>query len=223
MTAGSAGHAVTRITGIVPAKRRSGWVEIRLDGASPILLPDEDAARLALAAGDRIDPDRLERVRDAAARAGAIRRALRYLSTRPRSRREVELRLERIGVDAVVIAAAIERCEALGVLDDREFAAAYVRDRIRLRPCGEARLMADLRVRGVSGADAAAGVRTAFRDEGVREEDLLAREASRQTRRLSRLEPEVARRRLYAALMRRGFPASMVHRWMDGRGAASAE
>lgn len=214
---------MTRITGIVPAKRRSGWVEIRLDGASRILLPEEDAGRLGLAVGDRVDRDRLDRVRAAAAAAEAIRGALRYLSTRPRSRREVELRLERKGLDPTSISAAIERCETLGYLDDREFAAAYARDRIRLRPCGEARLMADLRARGVRETDAAAGIRTAFRDEDVSEEDLLEREASRQVRRLSRLEPGVARRRLYAALMRRGFPALMVRRWMDRREAAEME
>ena len=213
---------MTRITGIVPAKRRSGWVEIRLDGASRILLPDDEAGRLGLVAGDLVDPDRLARVRTAAARAEAIRGALGYLSTRPRSRWEVERRLRKKGVDAAAIAAAIERCEALGYLDDREFASAYARDRIRLRPCGEARLMANLQARGVSEGDAAAGIRTAFRDEDVSEEDLLEREASRQARRLARVEPETARRRLYAALMRRGFPASMVHRWLERRDAASA-
>lgn len=206
---------MTEITGIVPAKRRSGWVEIRLDGASRILLPDDEIPRLSLAVGDDIDPDRLARVRAAAARAEAIRGALRYLSARPRSRREVELRLERKGVGAPAIADAIARCEALGTLDDREFAAAYARDRIRLRPCGETRLLADLRSRGVSEADAAAGIRSAFRDEGVSEADLLEREGARQARRLRRLEPEVARRRLYGALMRRGFPALLVRRWMD--------
>lgn len=211
---------MTRVTGIVPAKRRTGWVEIRLDGASRILLPDEEAGRLALAVGDRVDPGRLEGVRAAAATAEAIRGALRYLATRPRSRREVELRLEKKGLGPAAIEAAIERCDALGYIDDRAFAAAYARDRIRLRPCGERRLLADLASRGVGEADAAAGIRTAFRDEDVSEEDLLEREASRQVRRLGRLEPEVAGRRLYRALMRRGFPALMVRRWMDRREAA---
>ena len=214
---------MTRVTGIVPAKRRSGWVEIRLDGASGILLPDEEAGRLALAEGDRVDADRLERIRAAAARAEAIRGALRYLAMRPRSRREVEQRLERKGADPVAIEAALARCEALGHLDDRAFAAAYARHRIRLRPCGASRLTADLRSRGVTEAEARAGIRDAMRDEDVSEEVLLEREASRQARRLARLEPEVARRRLYGALMRRGFPALLVRRWVEAWEAGGGE
>ncbi len=214
---------MTRITGIVPAKRRSGWVEIRLDGASGILLPHGEARSLALAVGDRIDPDRLETIRVAAARAEAIRIALRYLSYRPRSRREVELHLASRGVDPVIVEWALGRCEGLGTVDDIEFAAAFTRDRTRLRPCGESRLKADLLSRGVARADASEGIRRGLREEGVAEADLLEREGARQARRLRHLDVEVARRRLHAALMRRGFPPHMVHRWMEAWEARSPE
>ena len=203
------------VTGLSPAKRRSGWTQIELDGAAPCLLPDEDVYRLRLEVGADLGETELAAVRTSAARAEAMRVGLRHLSVRPRSRREVERRLRRDRIDPAGIERALERLEALGYLDDGEFAAAFARDRIRLRPCGVRRMRSDLLARGVSPEAAEQGIRAAMAEEGVTEGALLERVAVRRASRLKETEPAAARRRLFAYLARRGFSAGSVRAWIE--------
>ena len=203
------------MTGIDPAKRRAGWMEIRLDGASPVVLPEEDVVRLGLIVGCGIPSEELERVRRIAERAEATRVAVRYLSARPRSCREVELRLRRDRFDPRTIEATVDRLVDLGYLDDQSFAAAFSRDRIRLRPCGVRRLRSELGAKGVAPNDAEAGIRTAMIEEEVSEAELLDRVAAARAARLGGVEPDVARRRLYGYLERRGFAPAGIRAWVE--------
>lgn len=140
---------------------------------------------------------------------------LRYLSVRPRSRREVERRLRRDRIDPAAIQHALERLAALGYLDDAQFAASFARDRIRLRPCGTRRMQSDLLSRGVSREDADRGIREAMAEEGATEEELLQRVATARARRLTGADPAKARRRLFDYLARRGFAAGSIRAWIE--------
>ena len=204
-----------RVTALAPAKRRSGWTEVELDGGPPCLLSDEDVCRLRLEVGAELDEGQCDALRSSAARAEAMRVGLRYLTVRPRSQRELERRLRRERIDAAAIAHAMERLRALGYLDDAAFAAAFARDRIRLRPCGVRRLRSDLRSRGVSAPDAACGIRTAMDDEGVTEDALLERAAAKRASRLGGADPAAARRRLFGYLARRGFEPGGIRAWIE--------
>ena len=158
----------------------------------------------------------------AAARAEALRVGLRYLSARPRSRREVERRLRRDRIDDEAIQHALERLEARGYLDDAAFAASFSRDRIRLRPCATRRLRSELAARGVSKSDADRGIREAMGEEGVTEEALLGRAAAARARRVAETDPAKARRRLFDYLIRRGFAAEDISGWLKAHGPRDA-
>ena len=206
---------MNEITGLVPVKRRSGWTDVQLDGVSLCRLRDEDVYRLRLDVGLQLGPGELEAVQAAAGRAEAMLVGLRYLSVRPRSRREVERRLRRDRIDEAAIEHALERLEELGYLDDAQFAASFVRDRIRLRPCGTRRMQSDLLARGVSREDADRGINQAMVEEDTTEEALLRRVATARARRLTGAEPAKARRRLFDYLARRGFAAGSIRAWID--------
>lgn len=203
------------VTGLDPAKRRSGWIEIQLDGAPLCVLPQEDVWRLGLAKGDSIEQNELEALLLESQRAEAMRIGLRYLSVRPRSRREVDRRLRRDRLEAAAIEPTLDRLVELGYLDDADFAAAFARDRIRLRPCGVRRLRSDLLSRGVSASDAEAGIAAAMDEERVTEQDLLDRVAGKRAARLTDVDGEKAKRRLFAYLARRGFAAGAIRAWID--------
>ncbi|MFQ5747552.1 MAG: regulatory protein RecX [Gemmatimonadota bacterium] len=142
--------------------------------------------------------------------------ALRHLAVRTRSRAELERHLRRRGVPPESIPSVVEHCAELGYVDDRAFAAAFVRDRIRLRPRGIARLRSELRAKGVDAEDAEAGIRMAFEELGVTEGSLLEAAAAGRWRALRALAPPVRRRRLAAYLLRRGFPPPDVRRVVAG-------
>jgi len=90
---------------------------------------------------------------------------LRLLAVRARSRRELKERLEKRGFSAAAIGRALAELRQLGLVNDGEFARAWVEERLRSRPLGEARLRWELRRRGVSEKMAAAVVRRALGDE----------------------------------------------------------
>ena len=75
--------------------------------------------------------------------------AARFLATRPRSRREVERRLQRAGAEPPVVDATLERLERLGYVDDAAFVRWWSEQRDRHSPRGRRLVEAELRQRGI--------------------------------------------------------------------------
>ena len=132
--------------------------------------------------------------------------ALRFLEARSRSTTEVRRRLLTHGYRAELVDGAIERLTELGMLDDEEFARAWVESRDRARPRGERALRSELARKGV-GREVVDGVledRETDRPDADAESArrLLARHAAA----LERVtDPRARRQRAYALLARSGF------------------
>ena len=117
--------------------------------------------------------------------------------------------------------------DPLGLLDDEAVAAAFVRDRLRHRPRGKARLRSELRAKGLGGSLSGEVVDAVLADEGVSEQDLAVRVAEGWLRRQGTaavealaastrtVESEKARRRLYGHLARRGFRGADLRSGID--------
>ena len=174
--------------------------------------PLTDKARAAL-----LDLDADVRVREV---------ALGLIAHRARTRQELARKLRRKGFGRERIDACLSRLEEKGLMDDAAVAAALVRDRLRHRPRGEARLVSELRAKGIERGVASETIARVFADEEV-SDAALAREAaaawlSRQAATLrdalgDRGSPDrdKARRRLYGYLARRGFGGDAVGAAMD--------
>lgn len=145
---------------------------------------------------------------DAEARRRAKEAALRWLSQRARSRAEIRRGLERKGYAGEVVEAVLSELEQLDLVDDRQFTRAWVEARTMSRPMGSRRIVHELRQKGVAPEVIEAALQERATPEG---ELLLARVAARQAiRRLRDEEPAALRRKLAAALSRRGFSWSVV-------------
>jgi len=140
----------------------------------------------------------------------AMDKALELLSFRARSESELKTRLLRAGHAPAAASSATRRCRELGYLDDRAFALAHVRDRLRLRPKGRRALRSELFRKGVDGDLAEAAIDEAFAEAGLDETDLARRLAVKRAETLGDLETDTARRRLTGYLARRGFPPPVV-------------
>jgi len=81
---------------------------------------------------------------------GALSVCLRLLSYRMRSHWELRRALERRGVPPHLAAAALERLGELGLVDDQEFASAWVQARMQGKALGSRGLLAGLAKLGVS-------------------------------------------------------------------------
>lgn len=94
-------------------------------------------------------PRRPRQDRDPPDAQAALEIAVRYLATRPRSRREVELRLRRAGAADDVVESTLARLETLGYVDDAAFVRWWGEQRDRHSPRGRRMVEAELRQRGV--------------------------------------------------------------------------
>ena len=147
--------------------------------------------------------------------ARARNAALRLLAVRGRSRGEMRDRLRRKEVAPDVADAVVARLEAVGLLDDRKFAEAVVRDRIRAGSRGIGAMLAELRRRHVPADVAAAVVDAVFADEDVTEDRLCLAAAEKWLRTHPDDDVQRRRRRLGASLVRRGFGMHAVRAAID--------
>lgn len=130
---------------------------------------------------------------------------MRYLSYRPRSEGEVRQHLLR-RFPPEEVEGAIARLHASTLLDDAAFARYWVERRHTASPRGRGLVERELRSKGIS-RDVAARAAA-----GLDEEAAARRAAQRLLRRLKGEEPVLLRRKLYAALRRRGFPGEVIRR-----------
>lgn len=204
-----------RLTLLEPAGGQGESLRVHLDGEARCTLPLSTVRELGLEEGMELSPEEAERVLAEGRFREVMDRALDYLSYRSRSRAELERHLRGKGWDGPVVERVVERCRELDYLDDRAFAVSYARDRIRLKPRGKFRLLRELRKKGVSEADAEAGIDRAFREEGVSERELLERAAEKRWEGRRTDDPRKLRRRLWGYLRRRGFRSHDIREVVD--------
>ena len=152
----------------------------------------------------------------------ARQRALRRLARRDHSEAELRRALLRTGFAAPVVDATLERLRSEKYLDDQGFATRFARSRVEHHGLGRNRVRQALRARGVSRGIIERGVAEALRD--VSEVEVLEAVARRYWRQHGRDTPLQRIRKLWAFLVRRGFPAGLVRerlarqwpRWREG-------
>jgi len=142
----------------------------------------------------------------------AIREAaLKLLERRRRTRSDLVRRLRDRGYEAVAIEGVIERLAAVGLVDDVEYARAFLSERWGRRATGWRRIEGELRARGIA-PDAIETARARFEEQqGPADAVAAARRAIAQaSRRYASLDPRIRRQRLYALLVRRGFEGEVI-------------
>jgi regulatory protein len=200
------------ITGIVPDRRRAGRFAIEVDGRETGVVGIDGIERLGLRVGAAVSEQVLA---DEDAAVGVYDRAIRLLAVRARSVADLRRRLAREGPDPRHVTAAIERLVAAGVVDDAEYARGRVRSRLRSQGTSARRLRQELARDGVASDVAAEAVSEVFEDEAVDVGAVVEQIARRRAATLKGLDREVARRRLYGFLARRGYEADDVRRAVE--------
>ncbi|MHB1194372.1 MAG: regulatory protein RecX [Longimicrobiales bacterium] len=210
-----------------PLRPRGLQMRVHLDRGEPFDVALEALERMGLGVGDPLPANRRHHLLDADAEAKVREAALNLLSHRARTRAELRRKLVGKGFRPARVDPCLDRLTERGLLDDRAVASAFVRDRIRHRPRGKARLTQELRAKGVSDPVARAAVDAVLDDEALSEEALAAkvlegwlkRQGPATLRALAAREPtperERARRRLHGYLARRGFRGPALTEALD--------
>jgi len=131
----------------------------------------------------------------------ALTIALRYLKFRPRSVFEIRKKLEAKRIDDKEIEKVVSVLKKNKLLDDKEFAKMWVRDRNLLKPSGSYLLKMELRRVGISD-DIIEEVLTPQRDE------VLAKKALEMKYR----ERDIEYEKKVGFLQRRGFSTGVIYK-----------
>lgn len=135
-------------------------------------------------------------------------RALALLAVRPRSRRELRARLLRAGFEADEVDGELERLEAVGLVDDEEYARRVAEHELMVRLSGRRAIVSRLAARGVDRET----IDRALDEARVPDEERALELARGRARRLGGLAPEQAFARLVGFLARRGYDHALARR-----------
>jgi regulatory protein len=138
----------------------------------------------------------------------AFGRALRRLGRRDHSEGELRRALLRDGFPAPEVDEALGRLRGRGWLDDGEFAYRFARSRMTTQGMGRQRVRQALRQRAVGREEVERGLAAALQE--VSEAGAIDALARRYWRQRASDEPARRVRRLWAFLVRRGFPRGLV-------------
>ncbi|HKG24646.1 MAG TPA: RecX family transcriptional regulator [Thermomicrobiales bacterium] len=201
----------SRVTAIETQQRDPERVNVFIDGAFAFGLPALVAVQESLRVGDALSEERIARLRALDEQAKAVNAAMNLLARRPRSEREIRDRLKRKGYPPETIDAAVGKLEGWRYLDDEAFARYWVENREANKPRGRRLLEQELRLKGVDRET----IRQTIDETELDESSAALSLARTKLRTYGKLDPAVARRRLGAFLVRRGYGYDVVKPVLD--------
>ncbi len=188
------------VTAMVPKAKNK--VQVYLDGQYAFSLSKKLAQEVQL---DETLPEvRIEELIERDRQDAAYEQALRLLSHRPRTERELRMRYARKELPERTQEAALDRLKSEGLVDDAAFAQLWIENRMEFRPRGAWALRSELGAKGVEREL----IEIALED--FDEEEAARRAAHEGARRYTHLSPDLFRRRLSAYLSRRGFTYQLI-------------
>lgn len=153
--------------------------------------------------GDAWTPELADRLYGAAKRYAAYRHALHLTSQQQRSAFKLVQKLRHSGHDEPDARAAADRLVTLGLVSDDALAGRLAEDLARSGKLGQRGIENKLRAKGIDPKLAKAAAEAAAAEKVSPDAALTL--ARKRASRLAGLAPQVARRRLYGFLVRRGF------------------
>ncbi len=155
---------------------------------------------------------RSEREPDLEARERVRRRALRLLSRREHTVRELGEKLRaKDEAEEGVVRAVVEELARKDLVSDERYARAFALDAVRMKPRARRRIVSELVERGIPAATASRAVDRAFAEEDVDDAALARRLAEAYLPRVADATDETRWRRIATYLQRRGFDNTLIY------------
>lgn len=196
------------VTAIHKQKHRKR-VNVYVDGRFALALGLAVAQEAGLHTGMAVGDDDLRSLQEADARQSAYDAALRLLAYRPRSEKELRLRLARRGYLPALIGETLARLRRLGYVDDEAFARFWTESRDSSSPRSRRLLRSELLQKGVNAETASEAV------GALSDEEAAYRAASKRLRAAQDSDYAAFRRRMGGFLFRRGFSYEVIRRTVD--------
>lgn len=182
---------------VEPSRHKKGRILVFLEDGACLKITEQELLDFGLRAGEELDEDTLRRLKEAAGVSNTRAAAADLIGKRAMSRRDLERKLREKGASEAEARYAAEWLEAIGALNDAEYAAALVRH-YSGRGYGPARVREKLYEKGVPKELWEEALEQIPENEGQIDVFLAGKLRGR--------EPdEKEKRRLTNALLRRGY------------------
>lgn len=204
-----------RIDRIEASKHKRGRVLVFLADGACLKITEQELLDFGLRSGDELDEDTLKRLKEAAGVSNVKATAADLVGKRAMSRRDLERKLQEKGANEAEARYAAEWLEAIGAIDDADYAALLVRHCAQLG-YGPARIREKLWEKGVP---------RELWDDAMDQMPDSAEQVQRylESKLHGRVPDEKEKKRLSDALLRRGFSWGDVREGMNCFGAAIEE
>jgi regulatory protein len=190
------------------SRRRRSLYRLDLEGGDPIEVDVRTFDESRFAVGQEITEEQLNTLLATSRYNRARERALYLLGLRDYACKELEEKLYS-EADPVTAAAVVERLCEVGLLDDERYAARLARSLSEVKHYPRRRIEQELRRRGISPVLAQAAVSDLEGEDFEQALEILRRKY------YNKLNDPDSRRRVTAALARRGFSYGAIRRAMD--------
>lgn len=137
-----------KITDIQKQKRNKTRVSIFIDDEFVCGLDEVAVASSRLKIGDSITAEELKRVVEKSELNSAFERAVGYLSSAPRAKKEIYRYLTDKGYDKEIVRQTIEKLDSYHYIDDYLYAQTYIRS--KSKKYGSFRISAELKQKGIA-------------------------------------------------------------------------
>lgn len=206
-----------KITKIERQKKDKNRFSVFVDEKFALGISQDTLVQLGLKIGDKVDNNKLKELEQKESSSKSKEFALKLLSFRPRSRKELKDRLEKKGFDGETVEQTLNRLEELNLINDRKFASLWVEEKIKNRPSGRKILAQELYLKGIDKEIIGETLDKVYSE--VDEKDLALKLFQKKKKQYQKLDEEVAKRRLNNLLLRRGFSyqtvAGIFYRWEE--------
>lgn len=137
------------ITSIERQAKNKKRLSVFVDGEYSFSLNEEDYMKLGLYENRRITADEIRRIKNLVNFNSAKSDAIRFVSLKIRSGKEVGEKLKRMGYEQDTADRVVDELKGMGYIDDRLYALKYINDRRKLKPQSKRMLKYDLARRGI--------------------------------------------------------------------------
>ena len=196
---------------------------VYLDGTYGFDVSDSTRFKFGITAGREMSSEILDKAKDAELFYQGQRVAINYVSYRPRSSREVMVRLNQKGFPLGVAQRVVQHFESVSLVNDGEFARMFVRDKLKAKHLGRALLKQLLQAKGISRQmiDEVLGEYVTEENQQRSASELATKKLKLAARSFSKLDRMKQRKRLIDFLLRRGFSSDIAIKTVKAVLAAS--
>lgn len=178
---------------------KGGKISVFIDGEYLLTVDPDTWYSLDYTDGSEIDDDELTEFKFIVSARKAYAQALRYLTLRSHSEKELYKKLLNKQYTPEAAEFALQKCRELGFLDDEDFAERYAAELARNKHYGIARIKNELRLKGIDGEIIEKTLRKLDFDPVSSIIEVIEKKYS------SCLDDEKGRKKIISALMRLGY------------------